>query len=106
METKWSELSIKDKIGYMVAIGLIISGIVMAFLSFFLNAYNIATGVLIYIAQCFVIGGGLVGANVYFKSKWIEFNTHAEQEINKKIRKFEHDFNHTRATEDEEEDTV
>lgn len=92
METKWSELSIKDKIGYMVAIGLIISGIVMAFLSFFLNAYNIATGVLIYIAQCFVIGGGLVGANVYFKSKWIEFNTHAEEEIKSKIEKFENGY--------------
>ena len=92
METKWSELSIKDKIGYMVAIGLIISGIVMAFLSFFLNAYNIATGVLIYIAQCFVIGGGLVGANVYFKSKWIEFNTHAEEEIKRKIEKFENGY--------------
>ena len=59
----------------------------LAFLSFFLNAYNIATGVLIYIAQCFVIGGGLVGANVYFKSKWIEFNTHAEKEIQKEIER-------------------
>lgn len=94
MEKKWSDLSVRDKIGYMVAIGLILSGIVLAFLSFFLNAYNIATGVLIYIAQCFVIGGGLVGANVYFKSKWIEFNTHAEQEIKDKILKFEKDYKH------------
>ena len=84
---KFNELPIKDRISYYVAIALISSGILLAFLSFFLNAYNIATGVLIYIAQCFVIGGGLVGANVYFKSKWIEFNTSAKNEIAKEIDK-------------------
>ena len=84
---KWKDLTIKDRISYYVAFSLIGSGILLAFLSFFLNAYNIATGVLIYIAQCFVIGGGLVGANVYFKSKWIEFNTHAEKEIQKEIER-------------------
>lgn len=82
---KWSELSVKDRINYLVAFGLIASGIIMAFLSFFLNAYNIATGVLIYIAQCFVIGGGLIGANVYFKSKWLEFDIRAKSEIRKTI---------------------
>lgn len=84
---KFKELSIKDKISYYVAIGMISSGILLAFLSFFLNAYNIATGVLLYIAQCFVIGGGLVGANVYFKSKWIEFDTRAKEEIENQIQR-------------------
>lgn len=83
----WNELSIKDRISYIVAFALIGSGIILAFLSFFLNAYNIATGVLIYIAQCFVIGGGLVGANVYFRTKWIEFNTQADNYIKKEIDK-------------------
>ena len=81
----FKDLPIKDKVSYWVAIGMIASGILLAFLSFFLNAYNIATGVLIYIAQCFVIGGGLVGANVYFKSKWIEFDTRAKAEIENQI---------------------
>lgn len=84
---KWGELGVKDKISYLVAFTLILSGILMAFLSFFLNAYNIATGILIYIAQCFVIGGGLVGANVYFRSKWIEFNSNADNFIKKEIEK-------------------
>lgn len=84
---KWGELGVKDKISYLVAFALILSGILMAFLSFFLNAYNIATGILIYIAQCFVIGGGLVGANVYFRSKWIEFNSNADNFIKKEIEK-------------------
>ena len=84
---KWMDLPIKDRISYYVAFALIGSGILLAFLSFFLNAYNIATGVLIYIAQCFVIGGGLVGANVYFKSKWIEFNTSTKNEIARELDK-------------------
>lgn len=86
-QIKWKELTIKDKISYVTAFVLIGSGILLAFLSFFLNVYNIATGVLIYIAQCFVIGGGLVGANVYFRSKWIEFDTRAKNEIKKEIEK-------------------
>ena len=94
-EHKWSDLSLKDRINYIVAFTLMASGVVLAFLSFFLNQHNIATGVLIYIAQCFVIGGGLIGANVYFKSKWLEFNTRADKEITDKIHR------HFREEEDE-----
>ena len=82
---KWKDLNIKDRISYITAFILIGSGIIIAFLSFFLNAYNIATGVLLYIAQAFVIGGGLVGASVYFRSKWLEFNTNAKREIDERI---------------------
>ena len=82
---KFQDLPVKDRLSYYVAFLLIASGIVLAFLSFFLNAYNIATGVLLYIAQCFVIGGGLVGANVYFKSKWVEFDTRTKEQIEKEI---------------------
>lgn len=85
---KWKDLSIKDRISYIVAFVLMGSGIIIAFLSFFLNSHNITTGVLIYIAQCFVIGGALVGANVYFKSKWMEFNTRANQEIKEEIDRY------------------
>ncbi len=88
----WKDLGIKDKVSYIVAFVLIASGILLAFLSFFLNAYNIATGVLIYIAQCFVIGGGLIGANVYFKSKWMEFNTNAKNEIDSIIKRVIKDY--------------
>lgn len=86
---KWKELTIKERISYVTAEIMIISGIFIAFLSFFLNAYNIATGVLIYIAQCFVIGGSLIGASAYFKSKWIEFNTNMTKEIKKEISRYE-----------------
>ena len=87
MIDRFKDLPVKDRLSYYVAFLLIASGIVLAFLSFFLNAYNIATGVLLYIAQCFVIGGGLVGANVYFKSKWVEFDTRTKEQIEKEIEK-------------------
>lgn len=86
-ELKWRNLNVKEKISYYTAFSLIASGMILAFLSFFLNAYNIATGVLIYIAQCFVISGGLVGANVYFKSKWVEFDTRARNEIQREVER-------------------
>lgn len=86
---KWTELSVKDKISYTVATIMIFSGILIAFLSFFLNSYNIATGILLYIAQCFVVGGSLLGAQAYFRSKWLEFNTNVQDEIDKKIKIYE-----------------
>lgn len=84
---KWSMLGIKDQIQYITAIILILSGVVIAFLSFFLNSFNIATGVLIYIAQAFVAGGSIFGVSIYFKTKLGEFKSDAVEEIQKVIQK-------------------
>lgn len=83
--SKWNELCVKDKIAYIIAMVMIGSGILIAFLSFFLNAFNIATGVLIYIAQTFTIGGSIIGASAYFKSRWMEFDTKASNAITDKV---------------------
>lgn len=64
-----------------MAILLVVSGIAIAFLSFFLNAFNIATGVLIYIAQAFITAGGIFGVSIYFKSKIGEFESKADNKI-------------------------
>ena len=80
-DKKWVELSIKEKLSYITSLIMIGSGILLAFLSFFLNAHNIATGVLIYIAQTFLVGGTLIGASIYLKSKWIEFDSRIQDEI-------------------------
>lgn len=55
----------KEKIQYGISVGLIVAGILMGFLSFFLNHYDIEDGTLIYIAQCFVAGGSFMGVAVY-----------------------------------------
>ena len=47
---RWKDLCIKDKIQYAMAIVLIAAGVIIAFLSFFLNAFNIATVTLIFSA--------------------------------------------------------
>lgn len=89
MKENWSDLCYKDKASYITAFSMIGSGMLIAFLSFFLNEHNIETGVLIYIAQTFLVGGSLIGLSVYFKSKFVEFNSNMRNEINKQIRQFE-----------------
>ncbi|MDE6207574.1 MAG: hypothetical protein K2M55_07175 [Muribaculaceae bacterium] len=84
---RWKDLCIKDKIQYVMAILLVVAGVVIAFLSFFLNAFNIATGTLIFIAQCFITAGGIFGVSVYFKSKIGEFSSNATDKIEKMIEK-------------------
>ena len=90
--SNWNELCVKDKIAYIIAMVMIGSGILIAFLSFFLNAFNISTGVLIYIAQTFTVGGSIIGASVYFKSRWMEFNTMADNVITSKINEIVNKF--------------
>lgn len=82
-EKKWVELTIKEKLSYITSLVMIGSGILLGFLSFFLNAHNIATGVLIYIAQTFLVGGSLIGASIYLKSKWIEFDNRIQENFTK-----------------------
>lgn len=85
MEQHWKALGIKEQIQYTTAIILVISGIIIAFLSFFLNAFNIEDGVLIYIAQAFIMAGGIFGISLYFKSKIGEFESKAMNNIINKI---------------------
>lgn len=83
----YKDLPFKDKAGYITAFALIASGIVIAFLSFFLNNHDIATGILIYIAQAFMVGGSLLGSTLYFKSKWIEIDARTKEEIKREVSK-------------------
>lgn len=62
------------------------SGIVLAFLSFFLNNYNISDGVLWYISQALIYAGGIFGVSIYFKTRLGEFEHRTKQEIVDYIR--------------------
>lgn len=76
LEKKWKDLGVKDKIQYIMAIVLIASGIILAFLSFaFIQ--TIATGSLIYISQAFITAGGIFGVSIYFKNKLGEYSSHS-----------------------------
>ena len=71
----------KEWIQYGSAIAMISSGVVLAFLSFFLNDYDIAEGVLWYIAQALVYAGGIFGVSIYFKSKLGEFESKTRKDM-------------------------
>lgn len=84
---KWKELPIKERVATATAVGLICSGVAIAFISFFIT-YGIAHSVLMYIALAFIFGGGLLGFNLYLKSKWIEVDTRTRKEIEEAINNF------------------
>lgn len=83
-ERKWKDLGIKDKVQYVMAIVLIASGIILAFLSTILTT-TIATGVLIYISEAFMTAGGIFGVSIYFNSKIGEFSTNTTNKIGQMI---------------------
>lgn len=71
----------KEWIQYGTAVAMVLSGIVLAFLSFFLNNYDIADGVLWYISQALIYAGGIFGVSIYFKTRLGEFEHRTKQEL-------------------------
>ena len=69
-------------ITYSSALAMLLSGIILAFLSFFLNDHDIANGVLIYIAQALVYSGSIFGVALYIKSKLVEFRSEMKKMTN------------------------
>ena len=73
--------NVRESLQYGTAIGMVVSGIVLAFLSFFLNGYNISDGVLWYISQALVYSGAIFGVNIYFKTKLGNFESKVKEEL-------------------------
>lgn len=71
----WNTLPIKDKLQYITAIVLILSGIAMGFLSFF-TIKDIAAGALVFTGQTFIAGGSIMGVSIYFRDKLQETSQH------------------------------
>lgn len=76
----------KDWIQYSTAIAMIASAIIIAFVAFILTT-NIASGVLIYIAQALCYAGGIFGVSIYFRSKLGEFESKVEDKVKEMIQK-------------------
>lgn len=70
----------KDWIQYSTAVAMIVSAIVIAFLAFFFTA-DIASGVLIYIAQALCYAGGIFGVSIYFRTKLGEFESTTKKQL-------------------------
>lgn len=84
MKENWSQLGFKDQAQYITAMVLIASGILIAFLSFFM-IHSIASGVLIYIAQAFIAGGAIFGVSIYFKNQLIEAHGETMEKVKQLI---------------------
>ena len=75
----------KDWIQYGSAVAMIVSGIILAFLSFFKNDGDIGQGVLWYVAQALTYAGSIFGVSVYFRTKLgdLKSNINKENYLNK-----------------------
>lgn len=80
MKENWSQLGFKDQAQYITAMVLIASGIIIAFLSFFM-IHSITSGVLIYIGQAFIAGGAIFGVSIYFKNQLIEVHGETMEKV-------------------------
>lgn len=68
---------------------MILSGIALAFLSFFENDGDISEGVLWYCAQALTYAGGIFGVSIYFKTKLGDFESRTKQDIAQAIEEAE-----------------
>ena len=74
----------KEWIQYMAAAAMVASGIVLAFLSFFLKG-DVVDGVLWYIAQALAFAGGVFGVSIYFRTKLGEAKTEIKDMVERTV---------------------
>lgn len=74
----------KEWIQYGSAIMMLLSGVVLTFLCFFLNGYEIQDSVLWYVAQTLVYAGSIFGVTMYIHSKWGEVKNYIDSEFKRK----------------------
>lgn len=77
----------KEKIQYTTALVFLFTGIVMCFLSFFLNKYEIGGGALTYLGEAVAFCAGVFSINLYVRSKVQEAETRINSKIDRKMRK-------------------
>ena len=74
----------KEWIQYGSAITMIVSGVVLAFVSLF-TKNDVTEGVLLYLAQALTFAGGVFGLNIYFRTKLGVAETSVREYIDKRI---------------------
>ena len=66
-------MSAKSKIQYTCAVLLIVSSIILAFLSDFVHG-DVPAGTLLYIAQAFLLAGSIFGLEAYLHKVKLDFS--------------------------------
>lgn len=76
----------KENVQYITAILFLISGIVMAFFSYF-DLHDVAAGVLTYVGEAVALTAGVFSINIYVRSKISEAETRLSRKIDRKMKK-------------------
>lgn len=79
----------KDWIQYGSAIAMLVSGVILTFLCFFLNNHKIDDSVLWYMAQALVYAGSIFGVSIYMHTKLGEAKSDLEKYIQNNVLKSE-----------------
>lgn len=75
----------KETVQYITAISTLATGIIMCFLSFFLNKYAIESSVLMYFGQTLIFCGAVFGINMVIKTKVLEAESNIRKEVDKRL---------------------
>lgn len=80
------KLNTKENIQYTTAIIFLLSGIVMAFFSYF-DLHDVAGGVLTYIGEAVALTAGVFSINLYVRSKVHEAEERINDRMDRKMHK-------------------
>ena len=76
----------KELIQYGTASLMVVSGVILSFISFFVNG-DVTEGVLWYMAQALTFAGGVFGISTYFKTKLGESEHRIREYLNEQLSK-------------------
>lgn len=77
----------KEKIQYTTSIFFLFTGIVLCFISFFLNEYDIDNGSLWYLGQSVAFCAGVFSINLVVKNEMFKAEDRLNNRMDKKMRK-------------------
>lgn len=77
----------KENIQYTTAIIFLFSGIVMCFLSFFMNKYDVGYGALAYLGEAVAFCSGVFCINLYVRKKVAEAEMRINHRMDRKMHK-------------------
>ena len=75
----------KENLQYGTAIIGLISGIILCFLSFFLNEYTIDGSVLGYLGEWLIFASGVFGFSIYLKTQLLEAESKITKEVEERL---------------------
>lgn len=80
-------LTKKEKIQYTTAIGFLLTGIILCFISFFMNEYDIDSGSLWYLGQSVAFISCVFGLNLMVKNQVFEAEHRINRRMDRKMQK-------------------